>query len=411
MKRQLTAVLVVLLAMTMSIFAQAKTTITFMTPLGGEDGAYMDKIIEEFNQSQSDVEVVHLVVVNSVEYKQKLSTGVTTQSAPEALLIRKFDVPQYLELELFKGFSADDLANVGIDINDVYPNLIEGLEVDGTYYGIPLDVWIFYMAYNKANFSKAGLDPENPPTNLEEFISAMEAIIPNTPEGVTPYYENMHWVWLWTHYMWQFGGELLTPDMTAPAFQEAGAKALHMMLDLQERGITPSAIIDPGPPILAGDSSVLITGVWTLRTWMEQIGEDFGYAVAPQFGDTKAVFGGSHILAVVDAMNQDEAKLNATTTWLKYLWDHAIDWYAAGQTPSRKSIAEGDELKEKLPHIYAVAQQLPHVKMFEMYPYISEVLDEIAVYVESALITHDLSPEEAMEQAAEAVQYIIEDNM
>ncbi|MFN4190634.1 MAG: sugar ABC transporter substrate-binding protein, partial [Pseudothermotoga sp.] len=55
------------------------------------------------------------------------------------------------------------------------------------------------------------------------------------------------------------------------------------------------------------------------------------------------------------------------------------------------------------------AQQLPYVKTFQLFPYISEVLDEIAVYLEDVLITRKLTPEKAMQMAEEAVQDILDD--
>ena len=387
--------------------APKKTQITFLSPLDGADGAFMDQIIQGFNEANPDVEVTHLVVGSSVEYKQKFSTAVSTGTAPEVLLIRKFDMPLYMDQ--FVGFTKADFDKVGIDINDVYPNLMEGLLENGKYRGIPLDVWIFYMAYNKANFRAAGLNPENPPTNRKEFVSAMEALVPVTPEGITPYYETMTWTWIWTHLLWQFGGDLLTDDFRAPAFIEAGTEVTKFLLDLQSKGIIPNGAVDAGPAFESGDSSTLITGIWTINPWKNLFGEDFGYAVAPQLGNTNAVFGGSHVIAVTESMVKDPMKKAAAMRWVKYLWDHMLDWYAAGQTPSRISIAESAELKSKLPHIYTVAQQLEYVKSFQMFPYISEVQDEIAVYLESALFTKELSPEAAMKEAAKAVQYILDD--
>lgn len=384
-----------------------KTQITFMTPLAGADGAYMDKIIQGFNAENPDVEVTHLVVGASTEYKQKFSTGVATKTAPEVLLIRKFDMPLYLDQ--FTGFTTGELKKYGIDTNDIYPNLLSGLEYKGKLIGIPLDVWIFYMAYNKANFRKAGLDPEKPPYTREEFVKAMEALVKVTPKGITPYYENMNWTWIWTHLLWQFGGDLLTPDFKAPAFQKAGTEVLKFLLELQQKNIIPSGVVDPGPAFEGGDSSVLITGIWTINPWKNLLGKDFGYAVAPQLGTTKAVFGGSHVIALTEPMLKDNKKREAAMRWVKYLWDHMIDWYAAGQTPSRKSIAEGKELKEKLPHIWTVAQQVQYVKSFQMFPYISEVQDEIAVYLEDCLFTKNLTPEAAMDKAAKAVQTVLDD--
>jgi multiple sugar transport system substrate-binding protein len=142
---------------------------------------------------------------------------------------------------------------------------------------------------------------------------------------------------------------------------------------------------------------------------MQQLGKDFGYAVSPQLGTTKAVFGGSHVLAMPKVMVEDPKVLQPATTFIKYLWDNAIDWYAAGQTPARISIAESQELKEKLPHIYVVSQESEYVKQFQMFPLISEIEAEIAVYLDEILVLHSISHEEGMKEAEFAVQEILDD--
>jgi multiple sugar transport system substrate-binding protein len=387
--------------------AADKTKITFMSPLAGADGSYMDKIIQGFNAANPDVEVTHLVVGDSTEYKQKFSTAVSTNTAPEVLMIRKFDMPLYMNR--FTGFTAEDYKKYGIDINDVFPNLMTGLQYQNKYVGFPLDVWIFYQAYNKANFKKAGLDPNKPPMTLDEFNKDMEAIAKVTPKGVTPYYETVTWTWIWSQYLWQFGGDLLTADFKHPAFKDAGIKVLNMLLDMQKRGIIPSAAVDAGAAFESGNSSVLITGIWTINPWSNLFKGDFGYAAVPQFGNTKAVFGGSHVIAVTDAMVKDPKKKDAAMRWVKYLWDHMLDWYGAGQTPSRKSIANSTELKTKLPAIYTVAQQASYVKSFQMFPNISEVQSELGVYLEGALFTKEMTPEVAMTKAEAAVQALLDD--
>ena len=383
-------------------------TVTMMTPLTGADGAYMDEIVAKFNATHPGIEVVHVVVESSLDMKNKLSMGIASKTAPEIMFIRKFDMPLYLQH--FKGFTPEEwLNNYGIDVNDIFPGVLEGLVIDGKVVGIPLDIWIFYMAYNKANFAKVGLDPENPPKTRDEFIAAMEALIPITPAGLTPYYENPAWTWIWFHLLWQHGGDLLTDDFKKPAFAKAGIEACKLMLMMQEKGILPMQVADPGVSFQSGDSSVLITGIWTIQPWMQQLGKDFGYAVSPQLGTTKAVFGGSHVLAMPKVMVEDPKVLQAATTFIKYLWDNAIDWYAAGQTPARISIAESQELKEKLPHIYVVSQESEYVKQFQMFPLISEIEAEIAVYLDEILVLHSISPEEGMKEAEFAVQEILDD--
>ncbi len=390
-----------------STAAWARTTITFMTPLGGEDGGFMDEIIAEFNATHPDIEVVHLVVVDSVEYTMRLSTGIAAATAPEVLFIRKFDMPPFLPH--LKSFTAEELLGYGVDVADIFPALIEGLVVEDRVHGIPLDAWIFYLAYNRDNFARAGLNPDDPPANLDEWMSAMEALKAVTPEGLTPFYQGIGWAWLFVHLMWQFGGDLLTPDFREPAFEEAGAQALHILLEMQDRGIAPKVPVAGTPPFLAGDTSAFIIGVWTVRAFEEVLGENFGVAPAPQFGTHKSVFGGSHVLALPEVMVRNPVVLNAAMTWVRYLWDNALDWYAAGQTPARISIAESAEFRERLPHIYTIAQQLPYVRTFPFFPHISSVVDEIAPYVEQVLFLRDITPEEAMRRAAEDVAVFLED--
>ncbi len=383
-------------------------TITMMTPLTGADGAYMDEIVAKFNAEHPDIEVVHVVVESSLDMKNKLSMGIASKTAPEIMFIRKFDMPLYLEH--FKGFTTEEWLNEsGIDTDDIFPGVLDGLVVDGKVVGIPMDILLFYMAYNRGNFAEVGLDPDNPPKTRDEFISAMEALIPITPPGLTPYYENPAWTWIWFHLLWQHGGEVLTDDFKEPAFEKAGIEVCKLMLEMQDKGILPMQVADPGVSFQSGESTVLITGIWTIKPWMEQLGEDFGYAVAPQLGNTKAVFGGSHVLAMPTVMVEDPKVLGAATTFIKYLWDHAIDWYEAGQTPARKSVAESQELKERLPHIYAVSQDSEYVRQFQMFPLISEIEAEIAVYLEEVLVLHSISPEAGMKEAAFAVQEILDD--
>ncbi|ACB09014.1 MAG TPA: sugar ABC transporter substrate-binding protein [Thermotoga sp.] len=404
--------LVFLVVLVLALPLIAKIQITFMTPLSGADGAYMDQIIQKFNETHPDIEIVHLVVGSSLEYKQKLATGISTKSAPQVLFIRKHDMPLFLDH--FRTFTKEELQKLGIDIDDIYPSVLEGLVTkDGKYYGIPIDVWIFYMAYRKDNFKKADLDPDLPlkegPLNREQFVNVLRALRKVTPEGSFPWCESPSWDWEFVHLLWQFGGDILTPDFKHPAFKEAGIKVLKFLQELQKEGLYPDQPIDAGPTFESGAGSVLITGIWTINPWLDLLGDDFGYAPAPQLGTTKSVFGGSHVIAIPKVMVEDEKTFNAVMTWVKYLWDHAIEWYAAGQTPARKSIAESEEFKEKFPHLYVAAQQVSYVKTFQMFPYIAEILAEIVPYIEEVLINKSMTPEEAMEEAEMVAQEIIDD--
>ena len=388
----------------------APVKLTFMSPLTGADGPYMDAIVAEFNKTHPDIEVTHLVVNGGLEYNTKVATGIASGSAPHILYIRKFDMGRFLDY--LKTFTPEELKqNYGIDVSDVYPSLMEGLVRNGRVYGIPNDAWIYMFSYNKAHFRAAGLDPERPPADRQSFIdTALKLLkISDPAQGKWPIFV-YPFAWDWLNWLYQLGGDLLTPDWKRAAFDTPqGVEALQFIVDLIHRyKVSP---VEPGDAVLAfrnGNISMRIFGVWDVNAFKEALGADYGVAPVPQIGSTRAVFGGSHVLALPDVMVRDPKVLNAAMTFVKYIYDHQLQWVAAGQTPSRKSVAQSSQFKEQLPHQYIVAQQLSYVKSPPYIPVLAEILDEFTVHMQAALYGQ-VSAQQAIRDAAAAVNEILDD--
>lgn len=407
---QMVGAILVVLLLSAGGSAQTPITLTFMTPLTGADGVYMDALVEAFNRDHPHIQVTHLVVNGGVEYNTKVATGIASGSAPEILYIRKFDMGRFLEY--FHTFTPDELRETyGIDVKDIYPSLMDGLILDGAVYGIPNDAWIYMFSYNRAHFQEAGLDPDNPPATGEEFVAAAQQLtsIANPAEGRWPIFVYPD-AWDWLNWLYQLGGDLLTPDGRQAAFNtEAGVEALRFIVDLVHT--YQVAPMEPGDAVLAfrnGDISMRIFGVWDINAFAEALGDDYGVAPVPQIGPEPAVFSGTHVLALPAVMVEDPATLDAAMTFVKYAYEHQLDWVAAGQTPSRISVAESADFAEQLPHQYRVAQQLSYVKSPPYLPVLAEVLDEVTMYLEAAFYG-EISPEEAIEEAAWAVDDILAD--
>lgn len=389
-------------------FAGNPVGLTFMTPLTGADGPWMEELVDEFNEEHPDIHVTHLVVPGGLEFNTRLATGIASATAPEIVFLRKFDMGRFLPH--LQTFTVDELHDTfGVDVGDIFPSLMEGLIVDGEVYGIPMDCWIYMFSYNRAHFEEVGLDPDNPPANREEFIEAAQLLRDPEQERWAIYVYEFSWDWL--NWLYQFGGELLTEDWREAAFNtEAGVSALQFIYDLIHT-YTVAPPLDPGDAVLAfrdGMISMRIFGIWDLTSFLEALGPDYGVAPVPQVGTEPAVFGGSHVLALPRVMAEDAEVLQATMIFVRWLYDNQIDWVGAGQTPSRISVAEGDELQERYPYHYIVAQQLPHVMAPPYIPVLAEVLDEIQLYLYAALLG-EITPEEAIEVAAMDVNMILED--
>ncbi|MDO9396340.1 MAG: extracellular solute-binding protein, partial [Herbiconiux sp.] len=69
-------------------------------------------------------------------------------------------------------------------------DLVDGITVDGSVYQIPWYVTPNALFYNADLFTKAGLDPDAPPTTMSEFHDAATAIAATGAAGGTAYFGN-----------------------------------------------------------------------------------------------------------------------------------------------------------------------------------------------------------------------------
>lgn len=66
-------------------------------------------------------------------------------------------------------------------------------KVDGTLYGVPMQYNLQYLYYNKDLFEEAGLDPEQPPTTMEELAEdAKKLTNPDKISMVLVFLQTMH---------------------------------------------------------------------------------------------------------------------------------------------------------------------------------------------------------------------------
>lgn len=78
---------------------------------------------------------------------------------------------QYEENGLIEDIS-DFWDTMGIDKSNFYENVLAKSYIDDALYGVPMQYNVQYLYYNKDLFTEAGLDPENPPTTLDELREA-----------------------------------------------------------------------------------------------------------------------------------------------------------------------------------------------------------------------------------------------
>ena len=233
------------------------------------------------------------------------------------------------------------------DIKDFYRESLEGWGMyKGKVYGLPSDVDIYAMYYNKTMFDKYGIPYPDESWNWDKFLQVAGRLTKcldgdGKPEqwGCVP----DNW---WQDYIWQNGGDILNEDCTECTLDRPEAyEALQWMCDLSAKhhvAPTPADTADIGPQKLFtnGQIGMLISGSWAAALIFHKEITTFDYDVAPiPKGKRRAAFmGGAAFSVLKGSKHKQEAwelvKFLTSPTFQRH--------YAETQhiIPSRRSVAE-----------------------------------------------------------------------
>jgi sn-glycerol 3-phosphate transport system substrate-binding protein len=156
--------------------AAGPVEITFWHAMGGaEIEATLVEVTDAYNASQDRV-VVDLV--NQQGYLENFTAF--RDSAPE-------DRPDLLQLPEYRLQAMADSGLVipaaacveasGFDVSALLPRAVEYYTLEDTLQTMPFNVSGPVLYYNRTMFEAAGLDPDDPPENLEEIREASQALV------------------------------------------------------------------------------------------------------------------------------------------------------------------------------------------------------------------------------------------
>ncbi|TFE04125.1 ABC transporter substrate-binding protein [Jeotgalibacillus salarius] len=376
--------------------------ITFWAPFSGADGPNMEQIVNEFNDSQDEVAVDFQIVPQS-EYYTTLDLSLSGQQEGADVMIMHGDqIMTYANQNIIKNL--DDIVGDQISQDNYHPTAWEGAEVDGSIYGVPLDIHPLMFYYNKDLFEAAGLDPEAPPTNREEFLEA--AIATTNGEGQYGFAVPTLWPqqFIFPTVVYQNGGELITDDGEVQYDSPEAVEALEFLHSLiYEHEVSPADIQQDGELtlFLQGNSAMHMNGPWMMNQF-EESGMNYGVAPVPQLGtEQQAVFANSHNFVIPETV-QDDAKIEAITTFLNYVDENGMAWAESGQAPASKAVYESDEFNE-MKQQPEVAKQFEYVQFSPNVENWGPVSDPLFSAVNEVLLNQS-EPQEALEQAAQDAQ-------
>jgi sn-glycerol 3-phosphate transport system substrate-binding protein len=155
--------------------ADGPVDITFWHALNTEAERTLQALTQQYNSSQTRVRVR---LINQLGYEQNLDKYRTTRQADRPELV------QFSEAALESISSSGTIVPVAAcieaerySLDDFLAKAIDAYTTRGVLWTMPFNVSNPVLYFNRRVFVEAGLDPDDPPTSLEELRAASEAIV------------------------------------------------------------------------------------------------------------------------------------------------------------------------------------------------------------------------------------------
>ncbi|HLV37713.1 MAG TPA: extracellular solute-binding protein [Spirillospora sp.] len=403
---------IVLLLGSLTLSAQEPVTISFWSPFTGPDGQVIEEMVNNFNQTAGAEAGVNieLLIVPWDEYYTKLTVAMASGQAPNLAISHSHRVPSFAQEGTLLEFAPETLEALDIKAEDFIPVLWEAGEYEGKRYALPIDAFPRNIYYNKTVFRNAGLDPESPPTNLEELVAAMDAIKANSPESVIPLFFETSGSWALRDFLsiyWQFEPDLLNEDGTGVSenFEQAAAEALRITTGFIENGYASATPGDWSALFAQNQVGIGFAQITHLLSLAQIEDLEFGTGVFPVLGEEPATFALGHNFVLPAGPTQDEAHLNASLTFIGWFGNNALEWAAGGKVPATFAVINDPEFASLEAQVITTSQ-MDYMKLPPIIPEQSEI-DRILQENIEAVYAGQSSIEDAVSRMAGEINALL----
>jgi multiple sugar transport system substrate-binding protein len=211
-------------------------------------------LVEAYNAGHKNK--VELTVVPNDDYVAKVGAAAGAGGLPDLFAADIVYVPSWVQQGLFQDISA----NVGaLPFKDaINKGHLAAGTVDGKPHVLPFVLDLSMLFWNKQLFTAAGLDPNKPPANLDEYVADAKAIQQLNRPGVYGTATGLNCggclVFTWFPSVWAAGEQVLNPAGTESLMASPTAtKVYSAWRDMWRSGaVLPSSKDEAGPTWTAG---------------------------------------------------------------------------------------------------------------------------------------------------------------
>lgn len=318
----------------------------------GECGV-IQVLTNRFNAVNKGRVQVNTQPVQAGGYNDRLSAAIAAGHPPDIAIMHQTLLADYVDRKLLMPLKSD-LAERGVQWDDFLPSALKGVTFGGEVYGLPFDLHSLLWHVNTDLFSKAGIS--RLPSSPEELMADAEKLQRATGKRyfTIPSVGDPMPIWTFETWTWQQGEELVNPDGKSTNLQSGKSlRALSLLSLLYERGYASRSddYTASEQAFLGGEAAVLLNGTWVVDSYraesMKPGAALKGYSprTAPKIFDKHVTWADGHVWIAPKAAGGDARKMEATLSFLTFLYEHSVAWARTGHLPVRKSVLVSEQFR------------------------------------------------------------------
>jgi len=378
----------------------------------------MNMLIEQFEAANPGIKVIHNSDIPYDDFRDKIAASVPAGVGPDVVTLFYGWQPIWVDSGFIVPLPEDVFTPEMVQ--EQFSPMVEASYQDGQLYTLPTAVRTLALFYNKDLMEQAGLDPENPPTTLEELEAQAVQCTKLDDQGN---YEIMGFPvsmsgqahhWFREVLLRQFGQQPYSDDYRQVLWNasDGGYAAWNQALKFQTELKTGDNTLFDGDPnfFLAGKACFHIDGSFRLGTIANQAPDlNFGVAELPTHNDIKSTFGSYWTHGITNKAAADPARMAAAVKFMQFITSPeagALWVREVGELPAQLAAASDPELLAD-PRLGAFVAGLPyaHATFF-----VDESKDRQALLdAYDAVVLTGADPAAELDIAVETVQEMLDE--
>ena len=391
-------------------YSEERIEIEFWHSMGSSNGVLLQKLTDEFNQSQNSIYVKAVHQGSYADANPKFQAALSAGEAPVVAQMEIGNIGIFAEagqLLDMKPYTKDD----DFAIDDFTSGLLDASYYEGALIALPHSRSLPVMYYNKDLFQTYGLNPNDPPENWTELRYIARALSKDGNYGYSCPLDP----WYYNALMMCAGGSIYNADVSSIGFyNKSGTAPLDLWCEMMAAGsmYLPSGedynsseacrnLFAEGSAAMIMQSSAQLKGLEQTCTF------DVGVAPIPIYTNRAYPAGGSN-LVMFQGHNEEVQK--AGWEFIKYMvsTDVSAAWAnGTGYLPVRKSSMESEAFKNTLKNdknLQIILDNVKYCSLFPFYPEYAETMEIISEEIQNCILEEQHDPEESVQNISSRVE-------